>query len=398
MPDAPTAAAITFDAAFQAEPFGAYAELREAGPVHRIRLPDGSPVWLVTRYDDVRAALSDPRLSVSKLNSNGGWRGFALPPALDANLLNVDPPDHTRLRRLVAQAFTPRRIEGLRGRIQQVADELLDAVAPAGGADLIESYAAPLPVTVICELLGVPAGERVDFRRWTSVMLSPELAGPGGVKEAVGGMLRQLGALIASKRMEPGDDLLSALIAARDDGDRLTEDELFSMAFLIILAGYETSVDLIGNGLLALLRQPERLAAVRADPAALAGTVEELLRYDGPAIMSIRRFPTEDVEFGGVTVPAGETVVLSLASANRDPRRFDRPDALELARAENPHLAFGHGVHYCLGAPLARLEGQIAIGTVLRRFPSLALGVADAELRWRPSYRTRGLRELPVTF
>jgi cytochrome P450 len=395
---APTGAAITFDAAFQADPFGAYAELREAGPVHRITLPDGSPVWLVTRYDDVRAALADARLSVSKLNSNGGWQGFALPPALDANLLNVDPPDHSRLRRLVAQAFTPRRVEGLRGRIQQVADELLDAVEANGEADLIAAYAVPLPVTVICELLGVPATEQADFRRWTSVMLTPELAGPGGVREAVGGALQQLLALIARKRTEPGDDLLSALIAARDADDRLSEDELFSMAFLIILAGYETSVDLIGNGLLALLREPERLAAVRADPASLAGAVEELLRYDGPACTSIRRFPTEDVEFGGVTVPAGETVLLGLASANRDPDRFDRPDALELARTDNQHVGFGHGVHYCLGAPLARLEGQIAIGTALRRLPGLALGVPADQLRWRPSYRTRGLRELPVTF
>jgi len=286
----------------------------------------------------------------------------------------------------------------MRGRIQQVADELLDAVQPAGEADLIASYAVPLPVTVICELLGVPEGERADFRRWTSAMLTPELAGPGGVKEAVGGTLKQLLVLIARKRTEPGDDLLSALIAARDAEDRLSEDELFSMAFLIILAGYETSVDLIGNGLLALLRRPEQLAAVRADPATLAGVIEELLRFDGPVVTAIRRFPLADLDIGGVTVPAGDTVLLSLPSANRDPARFDRPDLLELARADNPHLAFGHGVHYCLGAPLARLEGQLAIGTVLRRFPALALGRPVEELRWRPSYRTRGLRELPVTF
>jgi cytochrome P450 len=396
--EALTGTPITFDATFHADPFDVYARLREAAPVHRIRLPDGAPVWMVTRYADVRAAFADPRLSLSKQHAGGSYQGMSLPPALDANLLNMDPPDHARLRRLVSRAFTARRVDGLRGRVQQVADELLDAVAPRGHADLVAEYAAPVPVTVICELLGIPVEERAAFRTWTSAMLSPDPAEPGAVKAAVGGMLASLSKVIALKRAEPGDDLFSGMIAARDGGDQLSEDELMSLAFLIVLAGYETSVDLIANGVLALLRQPDQLAAVRADPRLLAGVVEETLRTDGPAIFGARRFPIEDIEIGGLTIPAGEPVMLSLASADRDPERFDAPAEFDAARTENPHLGFGHGIHYCLGAPLARLEGQIAIGTLLRRFPDLALAVDVDDLRWRPSFRTRGLRALPITF
>lgn len=397
MPDALTGHPLTFDGAFQADPFPIYARLREAAPAHRVSLPGGAPVWVVTRYADVRAALTDPRFSIDKKNGRG-WRGFGLPPALDANLANVDPPDHTRLRRLISQAFTARRVEGLRGRVQEIADALLDAIEPRGHADLIADFAAPLPATVICELLGVPEAGRAEFRGWTSTMISPDPTDPDAANQAAAGMYRSLVALLGHKRAEPGDDLLSALIAARDSADRLSEDELLSMAFLIILAGYETSVDLIGNGVLALLRQPDQLAAVRADPGLLPGAVEEVLRYDGSAIFAVRRFPLEDVEIGGVTVPAGEPVLLSISSADRDPDRFDAPDTFDLARADNPHLAFGHGLHYCLGAPLARLEGQVALGTLLRRLPGLALAVEESALRWRPSYRTRGLSALPVRF
>ncbi len=380
---------ITFDARFQANPWGSYAELREEGPVHRIALPGGDLVWLVTRYADVRAAFADPRLSASKQHAGAGYRGMALPPALDANLLNMDDPDHTRLRRLVSRAFTARRVEELRGRVQEVVDERIDAIGPRGSADLVADFAAPIPFTVISELLGIPVEDRAPFRALTSEMLSP--TSPDAVTGAVGGMLAGLLAVIARKRAEPGDDLLSAMIAARDDGDQLTEDELFSLAFLIILAGYETSVDLIGNGVLALLRDPSS----RPDPTMLPGFIEEVLRTDGPAIMAARRFPVTDIEIGGVLVPAGEPVLLSLASAGRDPARFAAPDQLDPAREDNGHLSFGHGAHYCLGAPLARIEGQIAIGTLLRRLPDLALA---GELRWRPSFRTRGLVALPVTF
>ncbi len=390
------------------DPYAVYARMRETGPVRRIAGPDGLPVWIVTRYDDVRQALADPRLSLDKRHSlPGNYRGFALPPALDANLLNMDPPDHTRIRRFVTQAFTARRTETLREPIRRTADELLDAIAPDGQADLIASYAAPLPITVICELLGVPAGHRRDFREWTDALVAPDPTRPEAMKQAVGGMLGFFTGLLAHKRAEPGDDLLSALIAARDrradttddaTEDRLSEDELMSLAFLILFAGYENTVQLIGNATLALLRHPDQLAALRADPGRTAAAVEELVRYDGPALLAIRRFPVEDLVIGGVTVPAGETVLLSLASANRDPHRFPDADRLDLDRDTAGHLALGHGIHYCLGAPLARLETEIALTALLERFPRLALGVPYDELRWRASTRARGLMALPVRY
>jgi cytochrome P450 len=382
-----------------ADPYAVYARLREAGPVHRIAGTDGLPAWLVTRYDDVRQALADPRLSLDKRNAApGGYRGMALPPALDANLLNMDPPDHTRIRRLVSQAFTPRRVAQLREPIRKTADQLLDAIAPYGRADLIASYAAPLPINVICDLLGVAPEDRRDFRAWTDALVAPDPAEPSRAKEAVGAMLAFFTELIARKRAEPADDLLSALIAVRDEEDRLSEDELMSLAFLILFAGYENTVHLIGNATLALLSHPGQLAALRADPGRLGGAVEELARYDGPVPLAIRRFPTEDITVGGVTIPAGETVLLSLAAAHRDPHRFTDPDRLDIGRDATGHLALGHGIHYCLGAPLARMETEIALAALLERFPRLELDVPYGELRWRPSMRARGLLTLPVRY
>jgi len=379
--------------------YGGYAALRGSAPVHRMTGPDGLPFWLVTRYQDVRSLLADPRLSLDKRRSlPGNYRGLALPPALDANLLNMDPPDHTRIRRLVSQAFTPRRIEQLRAPVQAIADALLDEIEPLGHADLIASYAAPLPIAVICDLLGVPAEDRRDFRAWTDALITPDRARPEAAGAAVAAMLNFFAELIDRKRAEPADDVLSAMIAARDDQDRLSEDELTSLAFLILFAGYENTVQLIGNGVLALLDHPDQLAALRAEPALLPAALEELTRYDGPAPMAIRRFPREDVTVGEVTIPAGETVLLALGSANRDPDQFERPDVLDLHRTENSHLALGHGIHYCLGAPLARLETGIALATLLRRLPALALDTPRDSLRWRPSLRARGLLALPVRF
>ncbi|SNR79668.1 cytochrome P450 family protein [Actinacidiphila glaucinigra] len=382
-----------------ADPYGAYGRLREAGPVHRVTGTDGRPAWVVTRYEDVRQALGDPLLSLDKRNAlPGNYSGFALPPALDANLLNMDPPDHTRIRRLVSQAFTPRRVADLREPVRRTAAELLDAVAPDGRADLIAAYAAPLPIRVICDLLGVAPGDRRDFRGWTDALVAPDPQRPSAAKEAVGAMLAYFGQLIARKRAHPEDDLLSAMIAARDDGDRLSEDELMSLTFLVLFAGYENTVQLIGNAVLALLTHPGQLAALRAEPGRTAAAVEELTRWDGPAPLAIRRFPLEDVTIGGVTVPAGETVLLSLAAANRDPARFPEPDRLDLGRSDTAHLGLGHGIHYCLGAPLARLETEIALDELLTRLPGLALDADPAELRWRASMRTRGLIALPVRF
>ncbi|GGR83151.1 cytochrome P450 [Streptomyces nojiriensis] len=379
-------------------PHDAYRHLRDTAPVQRIAGPTGEPAWLVTRYDDVRSALADPRLSLDKTNAaEGSYRGLSLPPALDANLLNMDPPDHTRIRKLVSRAFTPRRVDALRAPIRRTADGLLDVLGAEGRTDLIAAYAAPLPITVICDLLGIPDDHRKDFRAWTDELIAPDPSRPQAAKQAVGAMLAFFTELIAHKRRHPADDLLSDLITVRDsDGDRLSEDELTSLAFLILGAGYENTVQLIGNAVHALLSHPEQLARLRTDPSKLPEAVEELARYEGPALLAIRRFPTEDVTIGDVSVPAGETVLLSLSAANRDPARFSHPEQLDVDRDASGHLALGHGIHYCLGAPLARAEVEIALAALLERFSSLTL--AEPEPRWRPSLRARGLLELPVEY
>ncbi|MEV6564572.1 cytochrome P450 family protein [Streptomyces kronopolitis] len=399
-PDAPIDVTPLLD-----DPYAAYAALREVGPVHRITGADGSPAWLVTRYDDVRSALADPRLSLDKRHAGpGGYRGFALPPALDANLLNMDPPDHTRVRRLVVKAFTPGRVETLRAPVRRVADELLDAMAERGRADLIADYTGPLPITVICDLLGIPQRDRRDFLAWSDALITPDPSRPEAMKQAIGAMLEFYTGLIAAKRAEPGDDLLSDLIAVRDDapgddgGDRLTEDELTSLAFLILFAGYENTVHLIGNAVLGLLDRPELLRQLQHNPAELPTAVEEFLRFDSPGPLAIRRFPRQDLEIGGVRIPAGDSVLLSIASANRDPARFPAPDVLDVGRDLSGHLAMGHGIHYCLGAPLARMQAVTAIGALLARFPGLRLDVPRGDLRHRRSLRSRGLISLPVAW
>ncbi|MBU3869267.1 cytochrome P450 [Streptomyces sp. 4503] len=384
--------------------YPALATLREAGPVHRIAGADGRPAWLVTRYEDVRRLLADPRLALDKRHAApGNFRGFSLPPALDANLLNMDPPDHTRVRRLVVKAFTPGRVERMREPVRRIADGLLDAIESEGRADLLAAYAGQLPIIVICDLLGVPQRDQRDFRAWSDALITPDPARPQAAKEAVGSMLGFYTGLIAKKRAEPGDDLLSDLIRVRDDesgdGDgRLTEDELTSLAFLILLAGYENTVHLIANSVLTLLDHPTVLKKLRTDPDGLAAAFDELARYEGPASLGIRRFPLEEIEIGGVTIPAGETVLLSMASAHRDPAQFKDPDDFNPHLGRSGHLALGHGIHYCLGAPLARMELEIALGTLLRRFPGLRLDVPRERLRWRPSIRARGLISLPVAW
>ncbi|MFG2367784.1 cytochrome P450 [Streptomyces mirabilis] len=380
-------------------PYAVYDRLRDTAPVHRVAGTDGNPAWLVTRYEDVREALASPLLSMDKKRAlPGSYQGLSLPPALDANLLNMEAPDHTRIRRLVVRAFTSRRIEQLRTPVRETADRLLDALGPHGSADLMTAYAAPLPITVICDLLGIPGEYRRDFRAWTDVLVAPDPTRPGAAKEAVAAMLGFLTQLLADKRKKPADDLLSDLIAVRDEGDRLTEDELMSLAFLILFAGYENTVQLIGNAILGLLTHPDQLAALRANPERFPNAVEEFARHEGPALLAIRRFPVEDVTIGAVTVPAGETVLLSLAAANRDPARFPDPERLDLGRDASGHLALGRGIHYCVGAPLARLETEIAVTALLERLPDLALDTDPAELRWRPSLRARGLLALPVTY
>ncbi|MGH3374985.1 MAG: cytochrome P450 family protein [Actinoallomurus sp.] len=391
------------DPEFAADPFPFYKALREQGPVRRVAMARGLEAWLISGYEDGLAALSDVRLSSDLRDATDTRLLDQLPTdereSFLRSMIRVGPPDHTRLRRLVSAAFTARRVAALRSRVQEITDELLTAVIPSGKADLVADLALPLPVTVISELLGVPAEDRDGFQKWTDVMLAQH---PDHLdKEAMDGAWREMWSyledLISAKRARPTDDLLGALIATRDEEQSLDEDELISMAFLLLIAGYITTVNLIGGGVAALLAHPQQLKLLLSDPGLLPGAVEEFLRYDGPVNPGIVRFPTEDVEIAGVTIPRGETVLIATAIADRDPSRFPEPDRLDVTRTDNAHLAFGHGAHYCLGAPLARLEGEIAIGTVLRRLPNLTLAVPYEDLRWQIA-SLRGPKELPVTF
>ncbi len=374
----------------------AYAELAAAGPIHRIALPTGEPAWLITGYDQGRRALRDPRL-VKSYTTQGGLN---LPPevfaAISHHMLNSNPPDHTRLRRLVTAAFTRRRIEQLTPRIQQITDELLDAMDGTAQVDLIDALAYPLPLTVICELLGVPTDRRRQFREWSSVVVTGVLAGRYVFAEACTAMVGYLHELIDTKRTTPTEDLLSALVTVRDGEDQLSQEQLTSMAFLLLVAGHETTVNLIGNGVLTLLTHPDQLALLRAEPDRLSATIEELLRFNGPLQAATFRWTTEPVDIGEITIPAGDIVVTGLLAANRDPACTAQPNTLDITRTDNPHLTFGHGIHHCLGAPLARLESRIALGTLLTRFPKLRLAVPAEQLTWRPSTLMNGLAALPV--
>ncbi|MFI6172754.1 cytochrome P450 [Nocardia sp. NPDC051052] len=386
-----------FDADYLLDPYAVHRELRDSAPVHRIELPGGAQAWLVTRAADVRQAHSDSRLSIAKSSSRDGYKGFALSPVLDANLLNIDPPDHTRLRRLVSHAFTRQRMQSLQGKIQAETDVLLDRIVDRAQPELIADFAAPLPLTVISDLLGIVSEDRAQFRTWTNTLLAPDPNEPRQAKQAVVNMERFMVDLVATKRATPADDFLSDLITVRDAGDGLTEDELVALAFLIFWAGYQNAVEFIGKAVLALLDNPDQLAALRITaPLVSDAALEELLRYSHANQFAIRRFPTEDITIGGVRIPAGDTVLLGTASANRDPALTPDPDTLDLTRAENPHLSFGNGIHYCLGAPLARLEGRIAIGSLLHRFPRIELAIPREEIRWRSSFREHGLAALPL--
>ena len=386
---------MPFDADYIRDPYRTMARLREDGAVHQVATPDGNVLWLITRYQEARDAFADPRLSLDKRNSAGGYAGFGLPGALDRNLLNMDPPDHTRIRRLVGQAFTARRIEQLSPAIERMADQLLGQLDDQdGSADLMAGYAFPLPVAVICDLLGVPPESRPDFRRWTDVLVAPEAG--ADPRKAMGEMLAYLMGLLGAKRDNPGDDLISDLIRARDGDDRLDENELISLVFLLLWAGYETTVDLIGNGLRLILSDPEVRDSLLTGRQAVSDVLEEVLRFDSPAILGIRRFALEDLEVGGKIIPAGSTVMVSVAAVNHDPARFESPDSFMPGSNDRGHLSFGYGVHHCLGAPLARMEGRIAINAALQRYPAMQLDVAATDLQWRPSIRSHGLRSLPV--
>jgi cytochrome P450 len=398
---------MQFTQEFWNNPHPVYAQLRQEAPVHPVTLPNGIEVWLITRYADCKVALADPRLS-KRQGAGDNARQLARPVStpLTRHLLANDPPDHTRLRRLVSKVFTARRVEELRPRVGELSAALIESLRAKGGtaeqsgkggaAELVEDYAVHLPIQVICELLGVPIEDQADFRRWTGVMVSASAGGPG-VPEAAAAFVGYLLGLIERKRSAPAGDLLSALIATRDEGDRFSEDELTSMAFLLLLAGHETTVNLIGNGMYTLLTQPEAYQRLRKDPSLVPAAVEELLRLESPVETATSRTATEAVTYGDVTIPAGAMVAISLLAADRDPERFPNPDAFDLDRADNQHLAFGYGIHYCLGAPLARLEAQIAFTDLLTAFPDMRLAVSPAEVAWRTGVLIHGPSALPVT-
>lgn len=377
-----------------------------AGPVRRGVL-DGLPVWLVSGYDNVRRLMADPRASSDVCQAGPAaravpWVQADNPHPLLRSMTRQDPPGHTRLCKLVTRAFTARRIQALRPRIQQVTGQLIAAMLPAGHADLVGDFALPLPIAVIIDLLGVPDRGRPDFLYWAGICAGVNEGDLDRRQEALIQMSGYLDTLIESKSSQRGGgaeegDLLDGLIAARDEGDRLSHDELLAMAFLLLVAGYETTASLIGNGVLALLHHPDQMAALRADPARAGAAVEEFLRYDGPLKIAPRlRFTTTDIPVAGTVIPAGETVLMFLSAASRDPDRFPDPDVFDIGRDATGHLGFGHGVHYCLGAPLARLEAQIAVTALITGLDKLAL--APGPLSWRHSYALHSLKSLPVTF
>jgi cytochrome P450 len=380
-----------------ADPFPALHTLRDDNPVPQVEMPNGSTIWLITRYEDARQALGDPRLS-KVMNRDAPPTSAGSP--LGHHMLNTDPPDHTRLRRLVSAGFTARRVERLEPRIATITAELLDAMATRDEVDLIDAFAFPLPIQVICELLGVPVADRDLFRSWSNTLVAAGLAvdpsRAGDMREAVIQLVGYIANLLADKRSSPGDDLLSALVDVTDDSDRLSEQELVSMVFLMLIAGHETTVNLIGNGAHLLLTHPDQLERLRADRSLLPGAIEEFLRFSSPVQTSTYRITTEPVEYAGVDIPAGAPVLISLISANRDEKVFTDADRMDVARREAGHIAFGHGIHFCLGAALARLEGRIAIGALLDRFPDLRLAVPAEDLQWRPGILIRGLDHLPV--
>jgi cytochrome P450 len=389
---------------FKANPYPIYAQLRAEAPVARITLPDKRVAWLVTRYDDVLAALRDERLVKDLRNAmppdqqkQQPWVPGVFKP-LGRVMTHLDGSDHRRLRTLVQQVFTPQLIERMRARAEQLSNQLLDIVQPRGRMDLIRQYAMPLPTTIIAEILGVPAADRHAFQRWSNALISASESPLFALRALLPIMafLRYVRKLVRERRANPADDLVTALVRAEEAGDQLSEDELLAMIFLLLVAGYETTVNLIGNGTLALLQHPDQLAKLRAEPALITSAVEELLRYANPVSTTTDRYAREELTIADTVIPRGALVMLVLASANRDERQFANPDVLDITRAPNKHLAFGWGAHYCIGAPLARLEGQIAITTLLRRCPDLRLAAAPATLRWRPGLEMNGLQALPV--
>jgi cytochrome P450 len=397
-----------YSAAFRADPYSVFARMRAEDPVFAQPGLDGkTPIWFVTGYDDVAAVLldderfvRDPRNALTADELQARAEDFPDLGPIENHMLNRDGDDHRRLRRLVTKAFTPKMVEQLRSRIQAIADELLDAVEHQGSMDLSASYAFPLPIAVIAEMLGVPRADQDRFKRWSEVVITPALddAEMQRFFEQMGEFVAYLTELFAERRAAPADDLISALLTARDENDALSEDEVFGTVVLLLVAGHETTVGLIGNAVLNLLEHPEQLELVRDDPALLPAAIEEILRYEGPVERTLNRWAATDVELAGQTIRRGELVIAIVGAADRDTTRFREAERLDVRRDDARHLAFGRGPHYCLGAPLARLEAQIALATLFRRLPGLRLAVPREQLEWRPTPGFRRLVELPVAW
>ncbi|RMG91567.1 MAG: cytochrome P450, partial [Chloroflexi bacterium] len=395
-----------FTRQFKQNPHPTFAQMRRECPIYAHKDPDGRTIWYITRYEDIVEVLKDNDRFVKDIRNT--WppekqtrqHTPTLQQLINRNMLFADPPDHTRLRHLVSLAFTPRRVEAMRPRIEAIAHALLDKVANQQQMELIADFALPLPFIVITDMLGIPTEDREQVSVWSQAIISPGSRGLtyGERKRRVKAFVQYLQQLFADRRQQPQDDLITALVEAESEGDRLTEAELSSMVALLLVTGYETTVNLIGNGTLALLQHPAQLAEIQANPELLPGAVEELLRFDGPVETSTTRWVRQDCTFKGYQMRRGDIVRVVLSSANRDEAVFERPNVLDIYRQDNRHLAFGLGIHYCLGAPLARLEGVVALGTLFGRFPTLRLAVPPEKLVWRSGVLFRGLEQLPLVW
>jgi cytochrome P450 len=392
--------------AFKANPYPAFEQLRALDPVHQFSTSGEQNTWLLTGYNDAEFVLRDERFVKDRQHVFSKGLGHIAPASASAadlmsmSMVDFDPPDHTRLRALFNPFFTPRQIELWRARIQKFADKLIDGVEARGSMDLIEEYAWVLPLRVISEILGVPIEDGPKLHQWTR--LTADAIGDPVAFEQAGDALQNfyeyILTLIEKKRHMPADDLISKLLHAKGEEGSISERELVTMIFLLITAGHDTADNMIGSGMFALLTNPEQMSMLRNNPELIKTAVEEFLRYRSPFLLATMRWACEDVELGGKSIRRGDAVLISLAAANRDGCTFSDPDRLNIARQENAHLAFGKGIHYCLGAPLARLEGQIALGTLLRRLPRIRLAVEPESLVWRPGWLVQGLYHMPVVF
>lgn len=385
-----------FTKAFTKNPYATYEKLRKEDPVSYVLLPDGQYAWMITRYEDALAALKDQRFIKDFTKLNDGDEGHD--SVFSQNMLFADMPDHKRLRGLVSKAFTPQMIAGMRDRIQEITNELLDDIEGKNNIDLINAFAFPLPIIVICEMLGIPTEDRDKFRLWSNSMIE----GSNGeyaqdIQQNMNDFVSYLGKRFATVRENPGDDLISKLIISEEQGDQLTERELYGVVSLLIIAGHETTVNFVGNSVMALLEHPEQLEMLKSQPELIKTAIEETLRYNDPVEFSTSRWAGEDLEFKGEAISKGDLVIVILNAANHDPNQFEDPEILDITREKSKHLAFGKGIHACLGAPLARLEGEIAINSFFKRYPNAKMNADKNDLEWRSGMIVRGVKELPLS-